>query len=75
MIHREPKIESKLHQRLLVAWWGLVIYLALVGDYWVLQAHTTRGNLRGPLCDGALAAGFHAHCCRDLQNVVVVARQ
>jgi hypothetical protein len=37
MIHREPKIESKLHQRLLVAWWGLVIYLALVGDYWVLE--------------------------------------
>ena len=37
MIHREPKIESKLHQRLLVAWWGLVIYLALAGDYWVLE--------------------------------------
>ena len=37
MIYREPKIESKRHQRLLVAWWGLVIYLALVGDRWALE--------------------------------------
>ena len=68
MIYREPKVESMLHQRLLVAWWGLVIFLALVGDCLVLDLTRPR-NLRRPLCDDFLAAGFHVPRCRDLNAI------